>query len=63
MIEQRSFLLRLWADKNEEMQAWRASIQEVPDGKRVGFGDMVDLLAFLESLTPHKNRMQKNGDN
>lgn len=49
----RSFLLRLWPQKVGER--WRASIQEIPSGERVGFADMVDLLIFLESLKPSKS--------
>ncbi len=69
MIRQRSFLLRLWADGDDTAARWRASMQEVPDGKRVGFGDLVDLLIFLESLTPPKTQQtvekgrQQNGNN
>lgn len=54
------FLLRLWADEDETTVHWRASMQEVPDGKRVGFGDLVDLLIFLESLIPPKSQHSTN---
>lgn len=50
--ERQSMLLRLWPQRDGNAVRWRASVQTIPGGERIGFGDMVDLLIYLESLTP-----------
>ena len=47
-----SYLLRLWPQQTDKGIQWRASLQNIPDGERIGFADLVDLIIYLESLTP-----------
>lgn len=67
--KQRSFLLRLWLKSDEasdaesaNQQRWLASLQEVPDGKRIGFADMLELLTFFEALTQPEQAESDNED-
>ena len=42
-------LLRLWREGAEG--AWRASLQPIGDGQRIGFADLEQLFAYLQQLT------------
>jgi hypothetical protein len=46
-----SFLLRLWEAKADGESGWRASLEQVDTGERLGFTDLAELFRFLESLT------------
>ena len=44
----RAYLLRVWqALGDDEVPAWRASLEDVHTGTRQGFGSLEQLLAFL----------------
>ena len=47
-----AYLLRLWPQRSKTETNWRFSLQAVPDGERIGFADLVELLIYLEALTP-----------
>lgn len=44
-----SYLLRMW--RTGEKSAWRASLEDPQTGKRVGFGSLETLFAFLLQRT------------
>ena len=44
----RAYLLRVWQVLgDDEVPAWRASLEDVQTGERHGFGSLEQLLAFL----------------
>jgi hypothetical protein len=47
--EYRAYLLRLWRVQ-DDVEKWRAQLEEVGTGERHGFGSMEELIAFLEQL-------------
>ena len=54
MVEQAdyfSYVLRLWQAREDGGASWRASLQVVPDGERLGFASLEDLFAHLRQQT------------
>lgn len=49
-----AFLLRIWPSEVEDHKTWHCSLESIPNGERIGFGDVVDLAVFIESLTSTK---------
>jgi hypothetical protein len=49
----RSYLLRLWQTGTGEQQIWRASLEHVPTGERLGFATLEQLFVFLMQQTEH----------
>ena len=48
-----SYLLRLWPTGATGQQVWRASLQYVQTGERLGFATLEDLFVFLMQQTEH----------
>ncbi|WP_420629182.1 hypothetical protein [Candidatus Leptofilum sp.] len=48
----KSFLLRIWPQETAVATEWRFSLQPIPDGDRQGFADLLELLLYLEAITP-----------
>jgi hypothetical protein len=46
-----SYLLRLWQTGSVEQQVWRASLEHVPTGERLGFATLEQLFVFLIQQT------------
>jgi hypothetical protein len=46
-----SYLLRLWQTSSVEQQVWRASLEHVPTGERLGFASLEQLFIFLMQQT------------
>lgn len=44
----RSFLLRLWRAKDAEDSNWYASLEDPVTGKRKGFSDLDELVAYFQ---------------
>jgi hypothetical protein len=44
-------MLRLWQAGEDEEPGWRASLESPHTGERHGFGDLAQLVAFLEEQT------------
>jgi hypothetical protein len=47
----RSYLLRLWPIVSAEQQAWRASLEDVQSGERLGFASLEQLCVYLMQQT------------
>ncbi len=47
-----SYLLRIWPQQTAVATQWRFSLQPIPDGARQGFADLLELLLYLEAITP-----------
>ena len=49
-----SYILRLWAETHESDLVWRASLEDVQSGERIGFSGLAGLILFLEAkgVTP-----------
>jgi hypothetical protein len=43
-----SYLLRLWETRDDDEQVWRASLECPGTGKRLSFGSLAALVAYLE---------------
>ena len=43
-----SFLLRLWAESDGDRWVWRASLESILTGERLGFPSLEALIAFLQ---------------
>jgi hypothetical protein len=43
-----AYLLRLWQVRDEGQTGWRASVENVHTGERLGFASLTELWAFLE---------------
>jgi hypothetical protein len=43
----RAYLLRLWRIEDGEKAIWRASLQDVRTGQRLGFADLDEAIAHL----------------
>ena len=46
-----AFMLRLWRSKTNGENYWRASLEQVDSGERIGFICLTDLIHYLEQLT------------
>jgi hypothetical protein len=46
-----AFMLRLWQTKTNGESCWRASLEQVDSGERIGFICLADLVRYLEQLT------------
>ncbi|MGD8805277.1 MAG: hypothetical protein PVH65_05475 [Chloroflexota bacterium] len=44
-----SYVLRLWAETYESRITWRASLEDVQSGERIGFSGLSGLIQFLEA--------------
>jgi hypothetical protein len=44
-----SYLLRLWQSGSADRTVWRASLENPMTGERLGFANLKDLFAFLET--------------
>jgi hypothetical protein len=54
MVEQAdyfSYVLRLWQAREDGETSWRASLQVVPEGERLGFASLEELFAYLRQQT------------
>jgi len=51
-----SYLLRLWQEELDGQRVWRASLESVHDGRRLGFASVQRLTAFLTEQTASKDR-------
>jgi hypothetical protein len=49
----RSYLLRLWPTDSAGQQVWRASLEYVQTGERLGFATLEQLFVFLMQQTEH----------
>jgi hypothetical protein len=47
----RSYLLRLWQTGDEGEIAWRAALEDVQTGERLGFPSLDALVAYLREVT------------
>ena len=47
----RSYLLRLWPTGSAGQQVWRASLEQVQTGERLGFATLEQLFVFLMQQT------------
>jgi hypothetical protein len=58
-----AYLLRLWRVGEGERAVWRASLQDVRGGERVGFPGLEEALAYLEQqLGPARSPDRGSGD-
>ena len=46
----RSYVLRLWRSSTEEGALWRASLEDVQTGERVGFASLEALMEYLRTM-------------
>jgi hypothetical protein len=44
-----SYILRVWRVKEGQRWAWRAMLERVSTGERVGFTDLASLVTFLQA--------------
>ena len=54
MVEQAdylSYVLRLWQAREDGETSWRASLQTVPAGERLGFAGLDELFDYLRRQT------------
>ena len=51
-----SYILRLW---QEQDQTWRASLDDVQTGDRIGFADLETLFHFIQGHTSQINHEEK----
>jgi hypothetical protein len=49
----RSYLLRLWPTGSAEQQVWRASLENVQTGERMGFANLEQLFVYLMQQIEH----------
>jgi hypothetical protein len=49
----RSYLLRLWLAGSAGQAVWRASLENVQTGERLGFANLEHLFVFLMQQTEH----------
>ena len=49
----RSYLLRLWPTGSDGQQVWRASLENVRTGERMGFANLEQLFVFLMQQIEH----------
>jgi len=47
----RSYLLRLWQTGSAGQQVWRASLENIQTGERLGFANLEQLFVFLMEQT------------
>jgi hypothetical protein len=59
--EYRSYLLRLWRTREDD-QDWRAQLEEVETGKRIGFASLEKLIEFLQGLDHEDGAGKEVGD-
>jgi hypothetical protein len=45
----RSYILRLWRESSAARPVWRASLTLIPDGPRLGFAGLVEVVHYLQS--------------
>jgi hypothetical protein len=50
----RSYLLRLWLAGAAEPAVWRASLEHVQTGERLGFANLEQMFVFLMQQTEHE---------
>jgi hypothetical protein len=55
-----SYLLRLWKVRGTGPPVWRASLEDVHTGERIGFADLQGLLKFLEEQTNEADQFAAN---
>ena len=46
-----SYVLRMWETRNGEQSVWRASLQDVRSGERMGFAGLDEVTRFLRAQT------------
>jgi len=46
-----AYMLRLWQAGEDEAPGWRASLENPHTGERHGFGNLAQLVVFLEEQT------------
>ena len=46
-----SYVLRMWRTRNGERSVWRASLQDVRSGERMGFAGLDEVARFLRAQT------------
>ncbi len=58
-----SYLLRLWPASGESAAEWRASLEEVGSGERVGFASLEALVEYLKAIVAGsgESRRSPNG--
>ena len=56
----RSYLLRLWCTGQAERGCWRASLENLHTGERVGFAGLEELFAFLIEQVEGDGKRQTN---
>jgi hypothetical protein len=44
----RSYVLRLWRESGAARPVWRASLTVIPDGPRLGFAGLVEVVHYLQ---------------
>ena len=57
-----AYLLRLWQVTSDDGAAWRASLQDVRTGERLGFATVERLVAFLTEQTGGADRREADPD-
>lgn len=50
-IRRRSYLLRLWRNEGTESTDWRASLEILGNGERIGFSSLEELFTYLMDQT------------
>jgi hypothetical protein len=58
-----AYLLRLWRVDNGTEAIWRASLQDVRSGERLGFASLNEAVAFLrQQLEPEPRHPDRDAD-
>ncbi len=60
-----AYLVKLWQVRSEGKSVWRASLEDAYTGEKRGFGDPMDLFAFLQDkigLTPSRVKGDESGE-
>jgi hypothetical protein len=59
---QLAYLLRLWRTGEQEEAVWRASLQDVRTGERVGFSGLEEAFAYLQQGMAHGTQSSRDRD-
>ena len=59
IIAYQSYLLRLWLEKHNGVNSWRASMEDPHTGQQLFFFLPADLFHFLEKLTQDLEKQEK----
>ena len=57
-----AYLLRLWRIGKGEGAVWRASLQDVRTGERVGFAGLEEAFVYLQQCMAERTRSSRDRD-